>query len=131
MLTRTGIRTRSRAATCLLCQYRSFSVSYRRLADKPPAPTPAPGSDPKAPSPAPPAANGPGKLDVPEGPLAHAPRSYGKALKDFTPTPLSRPIGMNHPPAAGENTGIDTRSLKQRHQDFTNYEKHLQRREYL
>ncbi|KAL2259940.1 hypothetical protein VTK26DRAFT_6226 [Humicola hyalothermophila] len=135
MITRTGIRTGTRTATCLLCQWRSLSVSYRRLADKPPAPAPAPApdSDPKATSPPATAANGPGKNAVPvtEGPLAHAPRSYGKAVKDFTPTPLSRPIGMNHPPSPGENTGIDKRSLKQRHQDFTNYEKHLQRRAYL
>lgn len=38
---------------------------------------------------------------------------------------------MNYPPSAGENTGIDNRTLKERHADFTNYEKHLKRREYL
>jgi ATPase complex subunit ATP10 len=38
---------------------------------------------------------------------------------------------MNYPPRAGENTGVDNRTLKERHADFTNYEKHLQRREYL
>jgi ATPase complex subunit ATP10 len=68
---------------------------------------------------------------LPEGPLANAPRSYGRAVKEFTPTPLARPIGMNHPPSAGENTGIDKRSLKQRKADFTNYDKHLERRQYL
>lgn len=144
MLTRTGIRTGTRTAACLLCQWRSFSVSSsRRLADKPPDPAPPPASaDPKAPpasgtSPASgtaaaaAAAKGPGPLVDPDGPLAHAPRSYGKKLKEFTPTPLSRPIGMNAPPQPGENTGVDKRSLKQRRDDFVNYEKHLQRREYL
>lgn len=118
MLARAGIRTGTPPVTCLLCQWRSFSVSYGRLADQPPAPSP----DAK-PTPSPAA--------VPEGPLAHAPRGYGKKLKEFTPTPLARPIGMNFPPSPGENTGVDTRSLKQRREDFVNYEKHLQRREYL
>ncbi|KAL2017824.1 hypothetical protein VTK56DRAFT_1626 [Thermocarpiscus australiensis] len=127
MISRTGVRTGARAATCLFCQWRPFSISYRRLTDKPPAPsadanaTPGPAAT----------ANGTSDAGVPEGPLAHAPRSYGKKLKEFTPTPLARPIGMNHPPSAGENTGVDKRTLKQRHADFTNYEKHLQRREYL
>ncbi|KAK3904720.1 ATP10 protein-domain-containing protein [Staphylotrichum tortipilum] len=138
MITRTGIRTGSRTAACLLCQWRLFSVSYGRLlADKGPSPTPTPttsttttpGTDAKAApgAPKPTAPPAPGA----ESPLAHAPRAYGKALKEFTPTPLSRPIGMNFPPNAGENTGVDKRSLKQRHADFTNYDKHLKRREYL
>ena len=141
MITRTGIRTGSRTAACLLCQWRSFSVSYRRLADKPPAstpiptptPTPAPQSGPnsKAAPGIPPATLGSGDAGAAEGPLAHAPRAYGKRLEEFTPTPLARPIGMNFPPNAGENTGVDNRTLKERHADFTNYEKHLQRRAYL
>ncbi|KAL2131248.1 hypothetical protein VTI74DRAFT_5374 [Chaetomium olivicolor] len=129
MLTRTGIQAGSRTAACLLRQWRSFSVSYRRLADTPPNPTPEPA---KAAGPgATPVVAGPGAAGIEEGPLAHAPRAYGKKLKEFTPTPLARPIGMNYPPSAGENTGIDKRTLKERHADFTNYEKHLQRREYL
>ncbi|KAJ4295710.1 Mitochondrial ATPase complex subunit atp10 [Collariella sp. IMI 366227] len=131
MLTRTGLRTGSRTAACLLCQWRSFTVSSRRLADTPPTPKPEP---PKTIPPTPGATPVPPKTAdaaTKEGPLANAPRAYGKALKDFTPTALARPIGMNYPPSAGENTGVDNRSLKQRHADFTNYEKHIQRREYL
>ncbi|KAK3934782.1 mitochondrial ATPase [Diplogelasinospora grovesii] len=116
------IRTTARSATCLFCQWRTFSTSYRRLADKPPT---KPAATPAAVK----AAVEDAKK--PSGPLANAPRSYGKALEDFTPTPLGRPIGMNMPPRAGENTGIDKRSLQQRRDDFVDYEKHLARREEL
>jgi ATPase complex subunit ATP10 len=60
-----------------------------------------------------------------------APKSYGKKVKEFTPLPLSRPIGLNYPPSPGQNTGVDPRSMKQRRDDFVDYSKHLQRREEL
>lgn len=95
------------SAACLLCQWRTFSTSFRRLAEKPAPTTPPPG------------------------PLDEAPRSYGKAVSEFTPKPLSRPIGLPNPPRPGENTGIDKRTLKQRRDDFVDYDKHLKRRKEL
>ncbi|KAH7403378.1 ATP10 protein-domain-containing protein [Cadophora sp. MPI-SDFR-AT-0126] len=100
------------AKACLLCQWRTFSTSYRRLAEKE---TPAPPTTPVP----------------PESPLADAPRSYGKAVSEFTPKPLSRPIGLPNPPRAGENAGVDNRSWKQRRDDFVDYDKHLVRRKQL
>jgi len=99
------------SAACLSCQWRTFSTSYRQLSEKPATPTPTPSLTPS--------------------PLANAPRSYGKSVDEFTPTPLSRPIGLPNPPHAGENRGIDTRTWKQRRADFVDYDKHLVRREQL
>ncbi|KAK4099766.1 hypothetical protein N658DRAFT_498009 [Parathielavia hyrcaniae] len=131
MITRMGTRISFRPATSFLRQWRTFSISYRRLADKPPGSPAAPSTDSKQTPGPPPGPVGSGDDGLAQGPLAHAPRSYGKKLTEFTPTPLARPIGMNYPPSAGENTGTDNRTLKERHADFTNYDKHLKRREYL
>ncbi|RMX79650.1 hypothetical protein D0868_16283, partial [Hortaea werneckii] len=48
--------------------------------------------------------------------------------EDFTPYPLSRPIGMPNPPHPGENIGLDTRGWREKRDDFHNFEKHLERR---
>ncbi|KAI0870724.1 ATP10 protein-domain-containing protein [Hypoxylon argillaceum] len=109
-----------------LCQSRAFSTSYRLWAEQPAKDTPKPIADAatsKSVTPAP--------KFVPPSPLADAPRSYGKRLDSFTPTPLSRPIGLAYPPEAGQNTGIDFRTLKQRRDDFVDYDKHLERRQNL
>jgi hypothetical protein len=110
ILSRKSIRPTSikfDSISCLLCQWRAFSTSYQRYAEK------------GAPATSPP------------GPLDKAPRSYGKAVSEFTPKPLSRPIGLPNPPRPGENTGIDKRTLRQRRDDFVDYEKHLKRRKEL
>ncbi|BDD54766.1 Mitochondrial ATPase complex subunit atp10 [Monascus purpureus] len=51
--------------------------------------------------------------------------------KDFVPPLLNRPIGLVIPPQEGQNTGIDTRTLRQRRDDFVDYSRHLERRKEL
>ncbi|CAK7198287.1 Mitochondrial ATPase complex subunit atp10 [Sporothrix eucalyptigena] len=118
-------------ASCMLCQWRTFSATARARKDVKPeasakpnagaAPIKQAEADVEAPATPPPMPS----------PLAGAPRSYGKRVDEFTPTPLSRPIGMQTPPMAGDNSGIDARTLQQKHDDFVNYEKHLERRKEL
>ncbi|KAK1545217.1 ATP10 protein [Colletotrichum paranaense] len=111
--------SRRTMVSCTVCAWRRhLSTSRPYLADK--LPTPAPGAAPvEAPKP-----------DLP-GSAIHAPRAYGKKITNFTPQPLPRPIGMAHPPHPEDNSGVDRRSLKERRDDFVDYDKHLVRRKEL
>ena len=51
--------------------------------------------------------------------------------KDFTPVKLLWPLGMDNPPQKGENSGVDTRTLQQKRDDFVNWDKHLEKRKRL
>ncbi|KAM0276120.1 hypothetical protein ACHAQH_007094 [Verticillium albo-atrum] len=115
-----------RFVTCSICQWqqRLLATSARRLAEKP-APLP--------PTPSAPAGTVPPQKPKPELPGAaiKAPRSYGARLDKFTPEPLPRPIGMPGPPHPNDNSGYDPRTIKERRDDFVNYDKHLARRRQL
>lgn len=133
-------RATPRSITCLVCQWRAFSTSYGRLAvPKPDQQPPKPPASKEARTEAPPLSASPEALlkpaepAIPQDPaLARAPKSYGKKIEgEFTPIPLSRPIGLPYPPEPGQNSGIDPRTLKQRRDDFVNYDKHLARRKEL
>jgi hypothetical protein len=115
---------------CLLCQYRPFSTSYRRLAEQAKKTTAA-TAKPTLSASAAVAAAASKKQIQDASPLQNAPRGYGERVENFTPVPLPRPIGMLYPPEVGQNTGVDNRSIKQRRADFVDWEKHLVRREEL
>ena len=51
--------------------------------------------------------------------------------RDYTPVRLIRPLGMEDPPQRGEHSGIDTRTVQQKRDDFVNWDKHLQKRKKL
>ena len=69
--------------------------------------------------------------DVPEyrGIMA---RLFGKKKpeQEYTPKPLNRPLGYSTPPMPGQNIG-DTRSWKERRDDFLDRNKHTERRKLL
>lgn len=155
MLPRTITRSlsrpsRRRLAICLACQFRSFSTTYQRLAEPGPKTNRdrsaartrttsqdnvTGGEEAGAPPANPSGTSSPGPIEerpaLGPDPLANAPRSYGKRVEKFMPTVLSRPIGMLYRPESGQNTGADLRSVKQRRDDFVNWDKHLRRREEL
>ena len=58
-------------------------------------------------------------------------QASGPKKDSVTPPPLTRPVGLAHPPRPGENTGEDTRSWRQRREDFIDRDKHSERRKHL
>ncbi|KAK2754266.1 Mitochondrial ATPase complex subunit atp10 [Arachnomyces sp. PD_36] len=105
---------------CLQCQYwRVQPKSFSRFAsNKPSIPLVDHKSNLQPPTP---------KQQSPQPPA----KSGGRNGEEFTPKPLARPLGVQNPPQPGQNTGIETRTLRERRDDFVNYEKHVERRREL
>ncbi|KIX04631.1 uncharacterized protein Z518_05501 [Rhinocladiella mackenziei CBS 650.93] len=60
--------------------------------------------------------------------ISKIPIPRGEKGEKFTPSVLSRPLGLPHPPRPGQNSPIDTRTLQERREEFASYEKALERR---
>lgn len=101
------------STTCFFCQISPVAsrIVFRQLSSK---------TSPSPPAPAP-------KNEKPPG----VPEDADAREKDFTPKRLLWPLGMDNPPRKGENSGLDTRTLQQKRDDFVNWEKHLEKRKRL
>ncbi|GAE00217.1 F1F0 ATP synthase assembly protein Atp10, putative [Paecilomyces variotii No. 5] len=111
---------------CLGCQFRNAPLNSRSLrryyANKN-----SPGNEEKqAPS-----AAAEEKTQVAEETPSAEPIEGENPNPEFIPKPLDHPLGLVYPPQEWQNTGIDTRTLRQRRDDFVDYEKHIQRRKEL
>ena len=60
--------------------------------------------------------------------ISRIPIPRGITGEVFVPSSLSRPLGLSTAPLPGQNSPIDTRTLRERHEEFTSYEKALERR---
>ncbi|KAK4936126.1 Mitochondrial ATPase complex subunit atp10 [Elasticomyces elasticus] len=60
--------------------------------------------------------------------ISRIPIPKGERGEKFTPSVLSRPLGLQNRPLPGQNSPLDRRTLRERTQEFTSYEKALERR---
>ncbi|KAK6544438.1 Mitochondrial ATPase complex subunit atp10 [Orbilia ellipsospora] len=109
---------------CWTCAGRKFILPVRGYASKA-APPPPPSSNTTPIGP--PSSNTPQRSNYETVPRPTVIKEMDKAeIKQ-----LARPIGQYEPPNAGENHGRDLRSMKQKKEDFQNYDRHLRRRREL
>lgn len=60
--------------------------------------------------------------------ISRIPIPKGEKGENFTPSVLSHPLGLQHPPRPGQNSPVDHRTLQEKKLEFTSYEKALERR---
>ena len=60
--------------------------------------------------------------------ISRIPIPRGVTGEKFTPSVLARPLGLEQPPKQGEHSPLDSRTLRERHEEFTSYDKALERR---
>ncbi|KAJ5527586.1 hypothetical protein N7513_011745 [Penicillium frequentans] len=124
---------------CLSCQFRSTrtlsnlrSIRHYATTDSTKKPSDASNAEFKI-SPRPQREAQPLRRSVPfqQNPAPIPKPSSKPGDADFVPPVLSRPIGAAAPPQVGENTGVDARTIKERRDDFVDYDKHIARRKEL
>lgn len=109
---------------CLSCQFRNATLNSRSVR-RYYASNASTGGDEKQSAQNPPVAEKEVQ-DIEKTPVGRKPNP-----EEFVPKPLGRPLGLVYPPEEGQNTGIDTRTLRQRRDDFVDYDKHIERRKEL
>lgn len=117
---------------CIFCQTRTFSSTIRRsINTKSPHRQQAQAHKPAQSQST--TSSSSTKKPSPQTPVIPRPSRPHVRARDgeLVPSPLSRPLGLPHPPQAGQNTGIDSRTWRQRRDDYASYDKHLARREGL
>lgn len=60
--------------------------------------------------------------------ISRIPIPKGEKGEKFVPSILARPLGLRHPPRPGQNSPVDNRTFAERKEEFTNYDKALERR---
>ncbi len=60
--------------------------------------------------------------------ISRIPIPRGVTGEKFTPSVLTRPLGLEQPPELGDHSPLDNRTLREKHNEFTSYDKALERR---
>lgn len=125
------------------CVYRSLhratrqpisrTIQLRRASSASPAPPPKLKAPPKSP-PSPKTRPVPLSVGLDRNPenrssISRIPIPRGERNEQFTPSPLTYPLGLNNPPQPGQNAPFDSRSWSERKQDFHDPTKNYERRQ--
>lgn len=129
LLVRAAARPHSRClrqAAPSICQHRYYALA--RPGTSKAKPPPGPPLEPKRP-PKIPLAVGIDRNPDNKSAISRIPIPKGVKGEKFVPSILERPLGLQIPPQAGQNSPKDTRTWAERKRDFSDYEKAVERRQ--